>query len=135
MILYHVTGRWKRKSILRDGLIPRKYSHDFDHALRSPLAACVWLTTDPEMPDGHSSYRGLRITVDIPSNDEQLKHWPTYLREQALDEFKDSIDEVIASDPPQSFFYCYFGRVAATYIKADDELSGVSALILRLAKG
>ena len=120
MILYHFTGRWLREQILRDGLKSVR-SSGLDHALRSPLSPCVWLTTDPEMPDGHSSFNGLRITVDIPSDDQRLQHWPTYWREQAKDEFKNTIiDDVIPSDPPIELFYCYFGTIPPERFEADD---------------
>jgi hypothetical protein len=124
MILYHFTARWARDSILRDGLQPGRRS-DLDHALLSPLQPCVWLTTDPKMPDGHSSYNDLRITVDIPSDDHQLQLWPTYWREQAKDERKDTIDNLIASDhsfEPTRFFYCYFGTIKPQRFEADDEV-------------
>jgi hypothetical protein len=123
MILYHFTGPWNRKSILSDGLKPRKYSNDLDDVLHSPFPPCVWLTADPDMPGGHSSYNGLRLTVDIPDKDQQLRGLPTYLREQAKDEFKDKIDAVIASDAPAQLFYCYFGTIPSERLKTDDNES------------
>ena len=119
MILYHFTSRWLREPILRDGLNPAKRS-GVDHVLRSPLSPCVWLTTDPEMPDDYSRFNDLRITVDIPSDDQRLQHWPTYWREQANDESKNIIDDVIASDPPMELFYCYFGTIPPERFEADD---------------
>ena len=121
-MLYHFTGRWLREPIRRDGLKPAKPS-GVDHALRSPLPPCVWLTTDPEMPDDHSTFNDLRITVDIPSGDQRLQHWPTYLREQAKDEFRDKIEAVIASDPPAQLFYCYFGTIPPERLKTDENES------------
>jgi hypothetical protein len=122
MILYHFTGPWLREPILSGGLDPFKRSDAVDSALHSPLPPCVWLTTDPEMPDDHSSANGLRITIDIPDDDPQLRHWPTYLREQAKDETKDTLEEVIASDEPMDSFYCYFGTIPPEWFKADDDV-------------
>jgi hypothetical protein len=119
MILYHFTSHGLRELILRDGLKPAK-TNGLDNALRSPLLPCVWLTTDPEMADNHSSFNDLRITVDIPSDDQRLQHWPTYCREQAKDEFKNKIIGTIQSDPPMQLFYCYFGTIPPDRFEADD---------------
>jgi hypothetical protein len=120
MILYHFTGRGLRQPILAGGLNPRKYSDDIDHALSSPLPPCVWLTTDPEMPDDHSSFNGLRITVDIPNDDPQLQHFPTFLGSQAKAECKN--DLVKAIDADMQLFYCYFGTIPPERFKAIDEV-------------
>ena len=52
---------------------------DYDHLLRSPLPPCVWLTSDPDMPDDSCTRHGVRISV-IPSTDRRLVHWPKYIR-------------------------------------------------------
>ena len=65
MILYHCTsgtalvGNGSLEtpapgSILAVGVLPNR-TYDYDHALRSPLPPCVWLTADPDMP---SVFRG-----------------------------------------------------------------------------
>ena len=105
-------------SILKGGLKPFR-SDDLDGALRSPLPACVWLSSDPAMPQGYSTWNGWRLTVVVSSSDRKLVHWPKYFRKHEI--YRDALLAVPEAQRRVSeSFYAYFGPIAATSFRAVD---------------
>lgn len=125
MILYHFTSLAALAgddssvaaatpgSILAAGILPAK-ADDYDEMLRAPLPPCVWLTSDPDMPDDFRTQHGVRISVVIPSTDRRLVHWPKYIRKQDVGMMEAAM---AAADFPAvakragKNFYVYFGAV------------------------
>jgi hypothetical protein len=113
-------------SVLVAGILPAK-SDDYDPVLRSPLPPCVWLTSDPDMPDDFCTRHGVRISVVIPSTDRRLVHWPKYIRKhdagivetQCRAPYTPAFAQRAAAQ-----FYVYFGPVALDRIRKVD---GVAA--------
>ena len=106
-------------SIIADGLKPSK-EDGYDHALRSPLPPCVWLTSDHDMGADigdsglhFSSFADLRITMLIPSTDRRLAHWPKYFRNHGRWTWSEAMQY---ADSPEvqrvaETFYVYFGTI------------------------
>jgi hypothetical protein len=109
MRLYHFTALKYLESIRAKGLMPGEVALSASDR-RENFA--VWLTTDPE-PDGHGldrcgqplterekirkgvdlnepafwdNKREVRITLRIPSNDLRLRQWPTWARQNHVDQ-------------------------------------------------
>jgi hypothetical protein len=81
----------------------------YSRLLRAPLAPVVWLTRNPEIAPGHSSFRQLRLTVTIPSTDRRLKNWEDYVRRHACD-----YDYYLATPRPSreaDHWFVYFGTI------------------------
>lgn len=111
-------------SILAAGLQPRK-TEDYDGALRAPLPPCVWLTADPDMPPGYSSWGDFRLSCLIPSLDRRLSLWPTYLRKHKVD----PVVSLVLADPQFEAverFYVYFG-VIRRIVAVERAPSGLTA--------
>jgi hypothetical protein len=111
-------------SILVAGIVPAK-SDDYDDLLRSPpMPACVWLTSDPDMPDDFCTRHGVRISVVIPSADRRLVHWPKYIRKHDAGLEAATAAAVAAGDIPAaarrmaSQFWLYFGVVEPDRFRA-----------------
>jgi hypothetical protein len=102
-------------SILADGIRPTKTT-DYDPMLRSPLPPCVWLTDNPEMPDGASSLSGFRISVGIPSADHRLFRWRTYFAQHAPGAFGLALPEAVRIEFDR--FYVFFGKILPKHFKA-----------------
>ena len=93
MILYHYTCRAHLPSIMKSGLwlgeVPiTRRAEDCLNA--------VWLTNDRD-PSGHGlsdDKRAIRITVQIPSTDRRLVHWPGWGKKRLTPEWYAILDEV-----------------------------------------
>jgi hypothetical protein len=113
-----------RGSILDVGLLPAT-TNDYDHLLRSPLPPCVWLTSDPEMPDDFCTRHGARISVAIPSADRPLVHWPKYARKHdaGIVEAQAAADVPAVAHRAAAQFYVYFGQVALDRFRAVESIA------------
>ena len=95
-------------SIWHSGLLPH-LDEDQRLAFRSPSPPLVWLTANPAMPAGYSSYRGVRLTLIIPSADRRLKPWERYVRQHARNyELWRSIAPPLLCEAER--WYVYFGQ-------------------------
>jgi hypothetical protein len=104
-------------SILVAGIVAAE-SDDHDHLLGSPLPRCVWLTSDPEMPDDFCTRHGVRISVVIPSTDPRLVHWPKYARKHGAGLAIESARIPAAAWRTASQFWLYFDPIAPGRFRA-----------------
>ena len=91
MKLYHFTSFYALRNVGPEGILavglkpgPNPET-SFDFMLRSPMPACIWLTSNPDMPKGMSSYYEARVAVVISSTDRRLVHWHRYARKHAVE--------------------------------------------------
>ena len=97
-------------SILADGIRPSK-DDSYNGALRSPLPPCVWLTDNPAMMDGFSSFSDHRISVVVPSS-QRLVRWPEYWRKHARGDASDGLLAVPdAMRREADRFDVFFGKI------------------------
>lgn len=74
------------------------------------LAPCVWLTDNPLMALGCSSYADWRLGVVIPSADRRLVKWTKIFRKMYGCHLRDAVeDDSLIRDGEG--FYVYFGEV------------------------
>jgi hypothetical protein len=112
-------------SILKAGLRPHWKGH-YDHLLPLPLPECVWLTTNPEMPNCLVNKETLdagnwRATVVIPESDRRLFSWSRYWRKKTGYEF------ILANENKEyvkeaARFFVYFGSITLDQIRAFDNM-------------
>jgi len=96
-----------------------------DKSFHPPPA--VWFTNTPTLgahlaratDDGQQLKYEIRITVAMPPNSKRLVHWATYLQKHVGEKWwtRALTDAQLAT---VQTWYCYFGTVSSSYIRAID---------------
>jgi hypothetical protein len=105
---YHLPGR---AALVGDGSVAAVIPCSIllpDHLLRPPLPPCVWLISDPDMPDDFCTRHGGRISVVIPSTDTRQVHRPKYARKHGAGLAIESADIPAAVWRAAGQFWLYF---------------------------
>ena len=118
MILYHFTSFYNLKNgpenILAVGLKAMPVT-DWPEEVFGGVD-CVWLTSEPDLPQRHSSYGEVRIKVVIPSSDKRLIHAPKLLRKRLSPEQLAGFDA--ETGKAWRTFYIFLGSVPLDCFRA-----------------
>jgi hypothetical protein len=116
VILYHFTSLWNLGNVGPDNILAvglKAFPANWPDLLGRTV---VWLTSDPDMPDGLCAQHDMRIALKIPSHDRKLIHVHKLLKKKLPQWAIDNLDRTSAQHGGDwRTFYIYEGDIPLEY--------------------